>query len=469
MKPEEIELNVGAIIVATGYDQIDPRSFGEYSYGMHPDIVTNLQFERIMHMGFRRPSDGKMPKKVAFVLCVGSRAITERSKEYCCKIGCMVAIKQAIMLKRAVPGSEAWIFYQDIRADGRGYEEFYARAREEGVRFVRGLAAKVIPTKNGLIVKAEDTILGKPVKEKFDLVVLTTAITPRLNTGKLSEILGLHTGPDGFFLERHYKLNPVDSGREGIYVCGCALGPKDIRESVEEAMAAASRAATFLGKGELESSPEIPKIDMEKCDLCGKCVSICPTKAIMISDSQITITPVSCISCGACVTVCQKEAIDLANFTDKQLIEQIRGVSEGEIEEPKILAFIERKTAYASLDLAGTRRLSYISNVRPIPVPSCMRIGIKHLLNAFAYGADGVVLVEGDDSPFAGEKLRQHVIKLKNELRLYKIKPLRLQSMITTIPQYDKTVNLFETINKRISTLGKLPSEKRKEIKDKLT
>jgi len=468
MAPETIELNVGAVIVATGYEQISPRRFGEYSYGMHPDIVTNLQFERIMHMGFKRPSDGKMPKKVAFILCVGSRALQERSEEHCCKIGCMVAIKQALMLKRAVPGAEPWIFYQDVRADGKGYEEFYARARDQGVRFVRGLAAKVIPSNNGLIVRAEDTILGERVEEKFDLVVLSLAIVPRPDTAKLAETLGLHVGPDNFFLERHYKLNPVDGTKEGIYVCGCALGPKDIRETVEEAMAAASRAATFIGKGELESSPEIPRIDVDKCNLCGECVKICPTQALEIVDSTLRVTPISCINCGACVTACPRMAIDLTNFTEKQFMEQIRGVSEAGIEEPKIIAFVEKKTAYSSLDLAGTRRLTYVSNVRLIAVPSCMRVGIKHVLTAFAYGADGVILLEGDDSPFAGEKLREHLTNLKNELRKYNVNPLRLQSMVTTIPQYDKTVAFFQTISNRIARLGKISPEERNKIREKL-
>ncbi|RLI14514.1 hypothetical protein DRO41_05635 [Candidatus Bathyarchaeota archaeon] len=140
----------------------------------------------------------------------------------------------------------------------------------------------------------------------------------------------------------------------------------------------------------------------------------------------------------------------------------------GELKEPKIIAFIERKTAYSSLDLAGTRRLSYISNIRPITVPSCMRIGIKHLLNAFAYGADGVVFVEGDDSPFAGEKLLKHVTELKKELQKYEISPLRLQSMTTTIPQYDKAVKLFATVNARISRLGKIKAEEREKLKEKL-
>ena len=468
MQPEEIKLNVGAIILATGYEQISPNDFGEYSYGTHPDIVTNLQFERIMHLGFKKPSDGRLPKKVAFVLCVGSRALQERAKEYCCKIGCMVAIKQAIMLKKAIPNVEPWIFYQDIRADGKGYEEFYARAREQGVKFVRGLAARVLPTNDGLVVKAEDTIAGMPVEEKFDMVVLSMGITPRPDTEELAKIFGLHTGPDGFFMERHYKLNPVDSAKEGIFVSGCALGPKDIRESVEEGMAAASRAATFIGQGELEVSPEVPVIDRGKCDLCGKCVEICPTKAITIKDSSISVTPIACINCGACVPACPKDAIDQNNFREKQLIAQVQGVSMGELKEPKIIAFIERKTAYSSLDLAGTRRLSYIANIRPITVPSCMRIGIKHLLNAFAYGADGIVLVEGDDTPFAGEKLLKHVTELKKELQKYEISPLRLQSMTTTIPQYDKTVKLFATVNARISRLGKIKAEEREKLKEKL-
>jgi len=435
---------------------------------MHPDIVTNLQFERIMHLGFHKSSDGKLPRKVAFILCVGSRALQERAKEYCCKIGCMVAIKQAILLKKAVPNVEPWIFYQDVRADGKGYEEFYARAREQGVRFVRGLAAKVLPANDGLIVKAEDTIAGTPVEERFDMVVLSMGITPRPNTEEISKTFGLHTGPDGFFMERHYKLNPVDSTKEGIFICGCALGPKDIRESVEEGMAAASRAATFIGLGELATSPEVPVIDRGKCDLCGECVAICPTDAITITDSTITITPVACIICGACVPACPREAIDQSNFTERQLIAQIRGVSVGEMKEPKIIAFIERKTAYSSLDLAGTRRLGYVANIRPITVPSCMRIGIKHLVNAFAYGADGVVFVEGDDSPFSGEKLLKHVGNLKRELREYEVSPLRLQSMTTTIPQYDKTVKLFETVGARIARLGKITPEERGKVKEKL-
>ncbi len=473
MQPEEIEINVGAIVIAIGYDQLSPEYFGEYSFGFHPDIVTNLQFERVMHLGFHKPSDGKIPKKIAFILCVGSRALQNRAKEYCCKIGCMIAIKQAFMFKKAVTNGEPWIFYQDIRADGKGYEEFYARARDQGVKFVRGLAAKVVPTNNGLIVKAEDTIAGTPIVEKYDMVVLSMAITPRLEAREVTKIFGLNVGPDEFFMERHYKLNPVESNKDGIFVCGCALGPKDIRESVEGAMAAASKAATFIGMGEVASSPEVATINRGKCNLCGECVEICPTAAITINDSVITVNPIACINCGACVPVCPNDAIDQKNFTEKQLIAQIKGVSASgldpmRVKGSKIIAVIERKTAYSSLDLAGTRRLSYASNIRPISVPSCMRIGIKHLLTAFANGADGIVFVEGADSPFSGKTLLKHVTELKKILGAHGITPLRLQSITTTIPQYDKTVGLFETVTSRITRLGKISEDKRKKIKEKL-
>ena len=467
-EPQEVELNVGAIVVATGYDLIDPRRLGEYSYGMHPDIVTNLEFERVMRLGFRRPSDGKTPKKVAFILCAGSRALREGSKEYCCKIGCMVAIKQSIILMKAVAGADPWIFYQDLRAAGRGYEEFLSRAKDQGVKFIRGLPSRVIPTNNGLIVKAVDTISGVQIEETFDMVVLSAAIIPSSGTDALSKIFGISTGTDGFLLEKHYKLDPVDGMRKGIFLCGCALGPKDIRESVEEAMAAASRTATFIGKGELEHPPEIPVINHERCNLCGECVAICPSGALIANESAISVVPVACVNCGACVTVCGREAVDLANFTEKQFIEQIRGVCEGEIDEPKIIAFVEKNTAYASLDLAGIRRFSYMPNIRPISVPSCMRVGIKHLLNAFAYGADGVALIEGEDSHFAGEKLRQHVTNLKNELRRYGVNPLRLQSLTTTVPQYEKTIDFLQTMSIRISRLGKIPQGEREKIKSAL-
>lgn len=466
-KERTMELNVGAIIVSTGYDQIDPRIFGQYSYGKHPDIVTNLQFERLMIQGIHKPSNGKQPKKIAYVLCVGSRDI-EKGAEYCCKIGCMNAIKEAVILQKAVADAETWIFYTDIRAHGKGYEEFYAFARNHKVRFVRGKVAEVIPLNDEqLLVRAEDTLLGRRVQEVFDLVVLQAALIPPAETPELSRVLGIPTGSDGFFLERHHKLRPVDTSKEGIYLCGCAMGPKDIRESTLESMSTASKVTTFLGKGEFYASPEFAYTLTEKCTACGKCVPVCPENAIQLVDDHAIVNPVSCIGCGICVPVCPEAAIDLNNNTEAQLIEQIKGISQGGT-GTKIIAFLEKNTAYAAADAAGQTRLSYSPNVHIVSVPTTGRVGLHHILHAFASGADGIILIEGDDSVMTDERLREHVIALKKNLRPYGIKSLRLVSTSTTIPQYQKILNLFETFNTRVEKMGKIPETKRNAIKEKL-
>lgn len=467
-KEETIELNVGAIIACTGFEQIDPTQLEEFGYGLHPDIVTNLQFELLMNQGIHKPSNGKIPKKVAFVLCVGSRMMnTDRGEEYCCKIGCMAAIKEAMLLQKAVPDAEPWIFYTDIRAGGKGYEEFYATAQDHNVKFLRGKVAEVVPAGEQLLVRAEDTLLGEQVEGTFDLVVLALAIVPHPSASELAKKLGIPLGGDGFYLERHYKLRPVDSRREGVFISGCAVSPKDVRETTLEAMATASRVATFIGKGEILLSPEVAYIIPEKCDACGICVKVCPVAAVQSSSSGVTINPVSCIGCGVCMPRCPKQAIDLYNCTEAQLMAQIRGVSEGDM-HPKIVAFIEGKTAYGSADLAGQTRASYSPNVRIIGVPSIGRVGLSHVMQAFASGADGVVFIEGEDSVFEKDAVREHVMHLKKELGAFGIKPLRLISTTTTLPQYDKILNIFETFDKRISKIGPVKTEMRSKIKEKL-
>lgn len=471
-KEKEIELNVGAIIACTGYQQLDPGLskeifngsdvFSPYSYGLNPDIVTNLQFERLMLQGLHRPSNGKMPKKVAFVLCVGSRM--DRGINYCCKIGCMNAIKHSLLLLKTNPEAEPWIFYTDIRAHGKGYEEFYSHARELGVKFIRGRAAEVFSNGDSVTVRAEDTVLGRQIDETFDMVVLSPALLPNHGSHELAKKLGIDVGPDGFFLERHHKLRPVDTKMEGIYLAGCAVGPKDIRETTIESMATASKVATFLGKGEIAVSPEKACIIPEKCNACGLCITSCPMKAISAKHKGVAIDSILCNGCGICVPKCPTDAIDLKNLTNDQLTAQIQAICGGGGDQPKILAFLEKTTAYGSADLAGQTRVNYTPNVRIITVPSAGRVGIRHVLEAFAAGADGVIFIEGDDSLFREDLIRDHVISLKKDLGKYGIESLRLASTTTTLPQYDKVVNLFETLNQRLSTLGRLPEEKRKKI-----
>lgn len=470
-KEETVELDVGAIVAATGFEQIDPKTIEEYSYGLHPDIVTNLQFERLMLQGLHKPSNGKPPKKVAFVLCVGSRMMTTNGKgeEHCCKIGCMAAIKQALLLQKSFPDAEPWIFYMDIRADGKGYEEFYAKALDHHVKFVRGRVAEVTPaSEDKLLVRAEDTFLGEDVEGLFDLVVLSVGINPHPTTAELSKKLGIQLSADDFFSERHYKLRPVDSHREGVFLAGCALSPKDVRESTLEAMATASRVATFVGKGEIAVSPEVAYVIAEKCDSCGVCVKVCPVGAITASAAGgVSINPISCIGCGVCIPRCPKQAMDLLHSTDDQLTAQVRGVSEGET-HPKLVAFIEKNTAYGSADLVGQTRSNYTTNVRIISVPSVGRVGLKHVMQAFASGADGLIFVEGDDSLFKEDQVRDYLTQIKKELAPYGVESLRLISITTTLPQYDKILNIFETTNTRISKIGPVKPEVRLKIKEKL-
>ncbi|MFQ5836313.1 MAG: hydrogenase iron-sulfur subunit [Candidatus Bathyarchaeia archaeon] len=482
-KEDTFELEVGAIIVATGYEVVDPSVVKQYSYGLHSDIVTHLQFERLLVQGAHKPSNGKIPKKVAFILCVGSRVGEKKAngkgKKYCCKIGCMNAIKEAYIFEKAVPGADPWIFYTDIRAHGKGYEEFYATIRSHGVKFVRGRAAEVIPNGDKLVVRAADTILGMPLEEEFDLVVLSAELMPGYGSENLARMLGIHTGSDGFILERHHKLRPVDTQKEGVFCCGCALGPKDIRETTTESMAVASKVATFLGKGEVSVPPEIAYVISEKCNGCGECIKICPAiksstfrigVATMPSTSRVRveIDQMSCTGCGICVPKCPNEAIDLNHCTEEQLIPQIRGISQKDSESPNIIAFLESKTAYASADFAGQSRQEYAPNVRVISVPSTGRVGLKHLLNAFASGCDGVILVEGEDSTFTREKLREHMVQLKKELREYGVEPLRLVSTTITIPQYPKLVDTFGMFAERMSKIGRLHEEVRSKIESKL-
>ena len=469
-KEETFELDVGAIICATGFEQLDAKRLEEYSYGLSPDIITNLQLERLYPQEMKRPSDKKIVKKIAFVLCAGSRTLNkEYGTKHCCKIGCMAAIKEAMLVQKIVPDAEPVLFYTDIRADNKGCEEFYTTAQEHSVRFVRGRVSEVTPLKNGeILVRAEDTLAGKPVEEEFDLVVLVVGIIPATGAKELGQKLGIQVGADEFYLEKHYKLRPVDSQREGVYLAGCALSPKDIRETTLESTAVASRVTTFVGKGEISVSPEVARVIPEKCINCGICIQICPAKAIAKNPEGATvINSVSCVGCGICVPNCPQEAIVLDNTTEKQLMAQIQSMSEAGA-TPRIIAFLEKEIAYGSADLAGQSHVSYPANVKIIRVPTTGRIGIKHLLQAFAYGADGAILLESHGGIVSEEGLREHTNQLKKELGAYGIETMRIVSFSTTLPEYGKVVNLFETLNTRISKMGPVKEAVRKKILEKI-
>ena len=463
-QPGERKIEVGSVIIATGYRLFNPTSLEQYGFGTHPNIVTNLQLERLIEHGVTKPSDGKTPRKVAWIQCVGSRDV-RAGQAYCSRICCMASVKEAVLLRELIPNLETWIFYQDLRAAGKGYEEFYTKAMEDGVQFVRGRGPEVTPiNKDEVMVRAEDTLLGEQLEKAFDLVVLCPAIIPETGASEIAQQFGVHTGADGFLLERHYKLRPVDSQNDGVFLSGCCLGPKDVRESVVEALSAAARTASLLGKGVVSISPEKAFVFPQNCNSCGDCVRTCPTRAIEITEGGATVKSISCIGCGLCVPSCPRDAIDLKNSTESQLKAEIDGVAGTTKVGPKIIAFVEGTSAYTACDLVGLGRKQYATSVRVIAVPSVGRLHLRHVLAAFKAGADGVAMIEGEGTVLGEEAFRAYVENIKKAFSGTGMDPLRVYAARTTIPQYAKLASVFQAFAGRIQRMGPLDAEARAKI-----
>jgi len=466
-----IELNVGAVIVATGYKLYDANNLKNYGYGVYKDVITMMDLERLTSasgptQGYVKKADGSDVKKIAIVLCAGSR--DKNHVPYCSRICCMYSLKQAFVLKKML-GIDVHIYYTDIRATGKGYEELYWRDQEAGVVFVRGKVAEVWKKSNGkLVVVAEDTLLNEVKEEEFDMVALATPMVPPSGLDELAAKMKLPLGEDGFIQERHPKLDPVDSLKTGIFACGCALSPKDVRDTVSDALAAASKAALFLKEEKVTTSPEKAFVITELCDGCGVCVGVCPANAITMESRKARIDPFLCIGCGACVPVCPKEAIDFKNSTSKQIIASLRGVLMDKTpDEVRIIAFVDNNVGYTGLDFLGLDRVNYPENIRIIVVPSTAIISSKHILYAFAYGADGILLIEGQEE--IDEKFtKKRVVEMKRALAEYGIKGMRVRYSYVPLPVYKKAAELFTMFTERIKKFGPLAIDKRKAIKQKL-
>jgi len=323
---EIIEVEVGAIIVATGYDLYPKEKIGEYGYGRYEDVIDSLQFERLISSTgptggeLRRPSDGKVPKKIAFVQCVGSRDL--QHLPYCSRICCMYTAKHAFLYKHLVPDGEAYVFYIDIRAGGKRYEEFIMRVQTEShVRYVRGRVSKIVQKGDKLIVHAVDTITGKPIEVEVDMVVLAMGIVP--NTKEIAEILRIPIDENGFLQELHPKLAPVESPIKGVFLAGVAQGPKDIQDSVAQASAAASKAVEILSKDYIEKEPLVARVNKELCSRCGVCAQLCPYNAIEMTPEAARVVEVACEGCGTCVASCPSNALSLANYEPKQIFSMV--------------------------------------------------------------------------------------------------------------------------------------------------
>ncbi len=338
MQAEILEREVGAIVVATGFDLRLEEQARELGYEQYPDVMNGLEFERMLSASgptggeVRRPSDGRAPKNVVFIQCVGSRD-PEHGVPYCSRICCMYTAKHALLLKHKVPDSRAFVFFMDIRAGGKGYEEFVHRAmEEERVVYIRGRVSQVIEEGDALKVLGVDTLSGRPVEIDADLVVLAAAMGPA-DSADIAGRLRIAADAYGFFKEAHPKLRPVETLTAGIFLAGTAQAPKDIPDTVSQASAAASKGLELLSKEHLERDPSTARVAENLCEGCFECLQVCPYRAIErreIRNAEGALlgevawsNPAVCEGCGLCAVTCRGGNIDLDGSSDEQLFAQL--------------------------------------------------------------------------------------------------------------------------------------------------
>ncbi len=340
MKKTRKTINVGSIVVAVGYDEYDPSEIEAYHYGEegYDDVMTQLQFERMLNpvsltgSHILRPSDGKVPRHVVMIQCVGSRN-EQVGNEYCTGVCCMFANKNAQMIRDLSPETKVTICYIDMRTPGLGYEEFYKQSQMMGIRFIRGRPSEIQrdPISGDLSVIVEDTLSMLSMDLPADMVVLSCAMVPPKGIGILGSKLHVLRSKEGFLKEFHIKMNPTKSSKDGIFLAGAIQGPKDITQSVAQAGSAAALAAAPLVRGYIEKEMVMPIIDQDKCMACGACVTICPLSALSIEGELLVVNEASCKACGMCMPVCPTGAIQVTNTREDELYDEIIGLTGGKI------------------------------------------------------------------------------------------------------------------------------------------
>ena len=395
-EPQDFKIDVGAIIVATGWQPFDAARKEEYGFGRYRDVITTLQMERMLNASgptkgeVVAPSTGKIAGSIAFLQCVGSRDATV-GNSYCSRICCMASLKNAQLVKEKYPDTDITIYYIDIRACGEGYEEFYQRAQKLGINFVRSRVSRIEEIDGEIFLIFEDTQTGEVRRVKHDLAVLSVGLEPEKNAEVLGNLLGLSRRPDRFFEIAHPKMRPVEAHIDGVFIAGCASGPKEIPISIAQGSAAAAKALKLLHQGVLELEPTSAYVDSDKCIKCKLCVDICPKKAISVK-SPAYVDEAACKGCGSCAAACPVDAIDMRFFSDQQILAQVHAATEEKREFPLIVAFLCNWCSYGAADLAGTSRIQYPTNARNIRVMCSARVDPSFVLEALRRGADGVLI-----------------------------------------------------------------------------
>ena len=470
-EPEMIELDIGTIIVATGYDTWDPTEIEEYGFGVFDNVTTMMEIERLHCAGgptvgeFVRPSDRQIPKSLGLVQCVGSR--DKRYNEYCSGFCCMYTIKNAMLLKWLYPEMDITIFRIDIRTPGKTYEEFYERAREAGIHFVQGRPSEIreVPGSKNLIVRADNASLGRPMEYEFEMLGLSTAAISADGSEELARVLTVPTDTHGFYMESHPKLKPLDTPTEGIYLAGSAQGPKDIPQSVSQGSGAAGRAARVLSHDTWEIDPIVAYVYPERCvnargGKCTICYDACPYGAIDNrpgSGEATRIVPAKCHACGTCVAECPHNAITQHHFTDGQILAQIHALLADRPEE-KVLAFTCRWCSGMGADNAGVSHFEYPANTRNIMVMCAGRVDKDFVMEAFRLGA-GAVLVSGchlqDCHYIDGRKHAEvRMDKLAVQLGNLGISPGRFRQESISATEGAKWSKVMREMSERVRELG---------------
>jgi heterodisulfide reductase subunit A len=457
------QINVGTVIVATGAESFKP--VGMYGYDENENVMTQLELEQLLKKG-----ELKEPKKVVMIQCVGAREKTGRT--YCSRICCMVALNNAILLKRLYPDVEVSILFRDLQTYGE-YEDFYREARANFVNFIRydqDKSPKVASKPDGkLAVTVYDVYLGAEVEMESDLVVLSTPLVQHEDGRKLSPVLKVPLGADGFFFEAHPKLRPVDFTSDGIYVCGTAHGPKDVTESIAQACAAASRAGIPMALGKIKAGAVKASVDKDICVNCDACVVSCIFNAVEAEFFGLpNIIEANCKGCGVCAAECPMGAMQLIHFTDEQIVAAIEALfkpkklaGSSESFEPIILCFACQWCSYGAADLAGVSRIQYPPNVRILRVPCSGRVDVLHVLKAFQKGADGVIITGchiGDCHYIDGNlKAKDRVDVMKKSLKALSIDPKRLEIGFASSSEGQKFAAMMTNFVEKIKKLGPNP------------
>jgi heterodisulfide reductase subunit A len=470
-KSEQETLNVGAIIVATGFQEFDSNAIKEYHYE-DPNVITNLEIARMID-GFGptrgkivRPSDLKPAKKIVFVQCVGSR--DKRWNEYCSGICCMISLKHAALIKSVNPDADVTICYIDIRTTGREHEHYYERAREMGIKFVKGRPTEI--SRDGetgrLIVDVEDALLKRILELEADLVVLAPAMVPAEGTKELAEILSIDLDKDGFFKEYNAKLRPTETKLRGVYLCGGATFPKDAPTVSLHAHSAAMKTAKFLSNGKVVKDQRTAVVNEEYCGDCEFCPVTCPYGAISLEETTdghfvATVSDLLCEGCGICVGTCPLGAIELRHFKPDQMKAQMKGLmSINGTLKPLILALCCSECGGTTVDSSGMAMMKYPANVRAMKVPCTGILQVHHFFYAFKLGAQGIMVVgcksDGCHYETGVQKAEKKVELAKILLKEYGIEPERLEMFNMVYIDGDKFAEAAQKMTDKLQRLGQL-------------